>query len=574
MRTHKARVRNKEKEKEIDEMISKTLSEAELTPRTKYAMNMKGILYNQIKEMSRSDFNNPNLSTKQQDITYEFYSSHRLKYLQELYKARNYVIKQRLCDESLMLKEEKEHFDQLLAKEERKFEKLMKRQDKETKRLLNEQMDEMEKFESQKHKFDKYNEKQARKAQELQQLYQKKAKKKQETVQRRKNAELKSKELEKEKFLESLRQRKENERRLHEDAQKRHNAMQEMLQKRVRDYDARAKKVTEMNQELEAMQVAKTQEIDKRYYNELERYHNKINEKITNVRSKRNVEFARHYQNMRIKKEKDNEKLRQLRQRQKENEERLKQFQQRKENELNRKKQQRIAKIASRLDNARGGEQARLKKIENDAKRAEANRIAFLKKKQEEDRLKHFVSNLKKQAMMEQVEQNARAKAFKNEQLMEKARREDERRIADLQLKEYLRNQRIMNDTQVKIRQTQLKEDMIEANKSGDIDKLKEFLKQVEKESEMRSKATSKQGSIMTSPLRSARKHKIELAPSNVDQNGATTDATNNESQLISTKGKNKKVSIVNSAKHVDSSVVRSNHLNKTAIKASMLRSS
>merc|ERR1712129_662833 len=212
---------------------------------------------------------------------------------------------------------------------------------------------------------------------------------------------------------------------------------------------------------------------------------------------------------------------------------RLAQFQIQKAEELRQKKAKRDKKMKKTLCAAKGGEEARLKKIEEAALRAEENRKKFFEQKQREDHLKKLVATMKKQAAIDAATRQAQAIQFKNEQLMLKNQREDNRRIKDLNLKQQLRQQRMMNDTAVKLRQNELKEEIMEANKKGDVDKLNALIQELEVTSE---------------------------------SNPATVLGTPRGKKLG-------KVSVTPSPKKIDSSIAKTSQINATKMKASIYRS-
>ena len=109
--------------------------------------------------------------------------------------------------------------------------------------------------------------------------------------------------------------------------------------------------------------------------------------------------------------------------------------------------------------------------------------------------------------------------------------------MKDLNLREILREQRIMNDKTVKFRQEQLKEEILEANKNGDINKLKKLINELESHS------------------------------------STTNAATINASPIKQSKEKNK-VNIVMSPKNLDSSIVKTLRAKQTKIKANIFRES
>lgn len=135
-----------------------------------------------------------------------------------------------------------------------------------------------------------------------------------------------------------------------------------------------------------------------------------------------------------------------------------------------------------------------------------------------------------------------RAVEFKNEKLLEKTRREDERLIKDLHLREQLRQQRIVNDTQVKMRQQQLKDEIMEAKKCGDIQRLKKIIAQLEVESKNGGAAQMQSKAV-----------------------------TNINSPIFKKSGK-AKMNILMPAKKLDSSIAQSNKVRFSEIKANIAR--
>ena len=112
---------------------------------------------------------------------------------------------------------------------------------------------------------------------------------------------------------------------------------------------------------------------------------------------------------------------------------------------------------------------------------------------------------------------------------MEKAQREDERRMNEVALKEMLRQQRLVNDIEAKHRQEELKEELIVSLKDGDVEKIENLV-----------------GSLDASIAHSPRSKKLN--PKSV------------------------KLSVIRSPKRVDSQVSKMNRLNQTIMKANMSR--
>merc|ERR1712129_64256 len=470
---------------------------------------------------------------EEKQIKFNFYNQQRRVLLASIIEQRQKVIDQRLCDVTALQDEEEQHLNALLSAEDKKLQKIFERQDRETKRLLNEQLASMSMHEKQRMIQEQELEKMKRKQDELYQQHQEKLRKKQEIINRRRKAEQVKQEKERKRYLKLLKKREENDRKLEMEQAKKDQKRQTMLHQRVKEFHTKIAEKEQNEQILEQSQCEKMNDIAQRYGKEDERYVNAMKDRIKGVQSnyyqRKERHAAGHLQHKKQLAAKHDALLKQ----QQANEERLKQFQIQKAEELRQKKAKRDKKMKKTLCAAKGGEEARLKKIEEAALRATANREKFFKQKQREDHLKKLVATMKKQAAIDAATRQAQAIQFKNEQLMLKNQREDNRRIKDLNLKQQLRQQRMMNDTAVKLRQNELKEEIMEANKKGDVDKLNALIQELEVTS------GSKPATVMGTPR------------------GKTLG----------------KVSVTLSPKKIDSSIAKTSQINATKMKASIYRS-
>lgn len=521
----------------LDDINNELSTPKTISKELKYALGMLGLKYKEVKPLQLSDFEG---DEEEQQIQCDFYNQQREKNLLLLIDAKQKVIDQRLCDEMALAEEEEEHLKQLLVDEDKKLQKIFERQDRETKRLLNEQLSAMDQYEKQRQLQQLEIEKNKRKQEEQNKILQEKLKKKQQIMERRKKAEEIQREQEKQRYLEALRKREENDKRLAEEERKREMHRQNLLHKRIKEFHTKRIEKIKTEQELDKSQNKKMYEIATRYNKENNRYISTIRNRINSVQTNYGNRKKRHNENYSKYLKELAEKHEALLNKQKADEERLRQFQLKKQEELRRKKMERQQKINKTLCAAKGGEELRLKKIEEDAKRAEENRAKFFAKKQREDHLKRLVAQLKKQAAIDATDRKQRAKQFKNQQLMQKNQREDLRRLKDLNLKETLRQQRLMNDTSVKIRQQELKEEIIEANKNGDVRKLKKLVNELENNPTATTAVT-----VNASPMK---------GQNNGDRN------------------KSGKVNVMMSPKNLDSCIAKTIRVQESKMKASIYR--
>ena len=525
----------------LDEIKKEVSVSSNISKECKYAMGMLGISYQQIKELKMDDFEGDD---EEKQIQFDFYNLQRDKLLFEIIECKQKVIDQRLCDEQALAEEEEEHLKQLLVDEDKKLQKIFNRQDRETKRLLNEQLSAMDQHEKQRQLKLIEKEKVQRKQEELNKILQEKEKKKQQIMERRKKAEELQREQEKQRYLEALKKRQENDKKLAEEQAKRERHRQNLLHKRIKEFHTKRIEKIKTEELLDAQQIGKMHEIETRYNTENNRYVSTIRSRMKSVHTSYEKRRKRHEKNYNKYLKEVRDKHQALLNKQKADEKRLKQFQENKEKELKRKKLERENKIRKTLCAAKGGEEQRLKQIEDDAKRAAENRAKFFAKKAREDYLKRLVAQLKKQAAIDATERNARAKDFKNHQLLQKNEREDLRRMKDLTLKETLRQQRMMNDTSAKLRQEQLKLEIMEANKNGDITKLKRLVNELE------NNPTTTTG------------HTINASPIKGKPNGG----------IENNKNKKGKVNIMMSPRDLDSSIVKTIKVQESKIKANIYR--
>lgn len=478
-------------------------------------MGILGVKYAEIAAKTVDDFEGDD---EEKELQLTFYDQQRDTLLAELAECKQRVIDERLCDEQALMEEEEEHLKQLLHEEDAKLQKVFERQDRETKRLLNEQITLMHQHEKQRQLEAEEADKLKRKQEELARIHAQKLAKRAEIEERRKRAERLQREKEKQRFLAALKKREENDERLIAEQQRKEQYRQNILHKRVKEFHEKRVERIQQEEALDEQQLSKMENIMNRYHAEDTRYVSHLHERINCVQSDYEKRKQRHTENYQRHRRELKQKHEQLLAKQRADEERLKQFQLKKEKELKQKKLQRQQKLHEALCAAKGGEEARLKKIEQDGARAAENRRKFFAKKRREEHLKRLVAKLKKQAAVASTERNFRAKDFKNQQLLAKNKREDMRRIKDMELKEALRQQRIMNDTSVKMRQEQLKEEIIDANKNGDADKLKELIQELESKATV---SSSKRSTTCQSPLKSAKKNvpkvHVVMSPKNVD---------------------------------------------------------
>jgi len=163
------------------------------------------------------------------------------------------------------------------------------------------------------------------------------------------------------------------------------------------------------------------------------------------------------------------------------------------------------------LSAAKDGEESRLKKIDDAAKRAEQNRMRFLKQKQREDQLKRLVATLKNRAAVDAAERKTRAKLFQGKQLAKKAEREDARRMKDLTVRQVLKEHRMKAGTISKLRQQALKYQIAQIGTKAKLQKLA---------SELEEDAAAKQSgnTALGSPIaKKVMKVKLVMSPRNVD---------------------------------------------------------
>ena len=448
-------------------------------------------------------------------------------------EKRQKVIDERLCDDTALAEEEEEHLNALLKAEDQKLQKIFSRQDRETKRLLNEQLNAMNQHQKQALYQQQELEKMKRKQEELAKFQQEKLKKKQRIMQRRAKAENVKREKERKRYLRILKKREENERKLEEEEKKKEQKRQSLLHQRIKEFHSKAITKIEQDELLESTQRNKMNDIAQRYGKENERYINTMKNRISGVQSSYNQRKQRHEINHCLYKKQLSDKHQQLLNKQQLNEQRLRKFQLDREAAAKAKARRRAKKMQKTLRAAKGGEETRLKKIEEAAARAKANREKFFKQKQREDQLKRLVATMKKEAAVEAAERQSRAIQFKNHQMMLKNQRDDERRIKDLNLKLSLKQQRLVNETAVKLRQNQLKEDMMKANKKGDVGKLNALIQEL----------------------------------------GATESKSETPRATPSKKKLNNKVAVTMSPKRVDSSISNNNRMSATKMKANIYRS-
>merc|ERR1740123_2270883 len=319
-----------------------------------------------------------------------------------------------------------------------------------------------------------------RKQDELYQKHQEKLRKKQEIINRRRKAEQVKQEKERKRYLKLLKKREENDRKFEMEQAKKDKKRQEMLHQRVKEFHTKIAEKEQNEQIAERKQCEKMNNIAQRYGKEDERYIAAMKDRIKGVQSNYNQRKERHAAGHLEHKKQLAAKHDALLKQQQANEERLKQFQIQKAEELRQKKAKRDKKM------------------------------------------KKLVATMKKQAAIDAAKRQAKAIEFKNEQLMLKNQREDNRRIKDLNLKQQLRQQRMMNDTAVKLRQNELKEEIMEANKKGDVDKLNALIQELEVTSE------SKPATVMGTPRgKKLGKVSVTLSPQKIDSSIAKTSQIN-----------------------------------------------
>lgn len=526
----------KQQQKFLDEIKKEFSNPSKISKESEYAMGMLGIQYKQIKTLKLDDFEGDD---DEKRIKFDFYNHQRDKFLLEIYECKQKVIDKRLCDEHVLAEEEEEHLKQLLVEEDKKLQKIFTRQDRETRRLLNEQLNTMNHYENQKKLQLLQQKRQERKQQELNKIAQEKERKKQKIIERRQKAEELQREQEQKRYFDSLQKRRENAARLAEANARKERHRQNLIHKRIKEFHTKRIRRIQSEQKLDAQQQRKMHEIESRYNIENNRYISNIQNRVKSVQQSYEQRRKRHEQNYNKQLKHVRDRHRELLNKQRADQQRLEQFQIQKQAELRRKKMEKQNKIHATLIAAKGGEAQRIKQIEENAKRAQQNREKFFAIKAREDHLKRLVASLKKQAAIETAERTARANQFKNDQLLQKNERDDFRRMKDLNLREVLREQRIMNDKTVKFRQEQLKEEILEARKNGDINKLKKLINELE------------------------------------SHTTTTNAATINASPIKQSKDKNKnKVNIMMSPKNLDSSIVKTLRAKETKIKANIFRGS
>ena len=504
---------------QFDEIEACLSNPNEVSQEVRYAMGALGIKYKEIKPKDISTFEGDD---EEKEIKFNFFNQQRRVLLASIIEQRQKVIDQRLCDGTALEEEEEQHLNALLSAEDKKLQKIYSRQNKETKRLLNEQLANMSMHEKQRMIQEQELDKMQRKQGELHKIKQEKLKKKQQILARRRKAENSKQEKERKRYLKLLKKREENDRKFELEQMKKDQKKQAMLHQRVKEFHTKRVQKIEQDHLLESTQQSKMNNIAQRYGKENERYINGMKNRIKGVQFNYNQRKERHKASHSLYKKQLKAKHDALLKQQQENAKRLKEFQLQKEAELRRKKLKRDKQMKKTLCAAKGGEEARLKKIEEAGLRAMENREKFFKEKQREDHLKKLVANMKKQAAIDAATRQAQATAFKNEQLMLKNQREDNRRIKDLNLKQSLRQQRMMNDTAVKLRQNALKEEIMEANKKGDVGKLNALIQEL-------GATDSKAESMMVTPSKKKLKNKISvtLSPRKVDSSIAKTNQMN-----------------------------------------------
>lgn len=382
--------------------ISSSDDAGPLTPRTKYAMGLLGLIPSDIQNKAIEHFSMGKTKEENQ-MHYDFYHQQRSNFICELFAEREKIIADGICDESAAEAEEIQHIEQLLIKEDEKLEKLFRRQDRETRRLLADQLESMEHEQKQLAQIEDQIAKQKRiKAQQVQKQFEKQ-KRKQEIVERRQKIHDATKAKEVKKYFEMIKKQEENEIRFSNEQLKKYEYRQQLLNKRLEEQRTNCKNIQSKNRELDKSQSKKMQEIVDRYSSEIGRYEKHIQQKSYKVRDQRNKRCERHSKIYQEYKKQLNAEREKLIEKQVADEKRLQEFQKQKELETLAKKKKRLQKMAKTISAAKGGEEERLKKVKEDTLRAEKNRLAFLKEKEKTDSFRRFIAHRKNDAAMKAI---------------------------------------------------------------------------------------------------------------------------------------------------------------------------
>ena len=172
--------------------------------------------------------------------------------------------------------------------------------------------------------------------------------------------------------------------------------------------------------------------------------------------------------------------LRELIKKAKEEENRVNTFKQRKRQRAMQRGARKSIMIEKSLTMYKKKTEEQMQKTKLKNAKAEEHRLALIAQRKKEQQIHELMKKLKRETALKQVQRKSRMQEFRTQELKEKMKVEEQKRVKALKLQELLNRKRITATNMTHARQLELQEQLEKARRDQDIDRMKKLIKELE----------------------------------------------------------------------------------------------